>query len=178
MVSQDLIFSSWNELLVILNVFNTLLLLPSYFGISLAGAYTNSTDYKVLTDYKLEDVKKLPIIPCSDSSECPDYSKGCTYDIEIDAGICEMDIFCNKVNVCVALLENFNSATNQNLIIDSFQTPKDKKNKQLPQCNSNSDCFSNKCSEGVCLVDDNDPIYNCVAAELGVHQSHINCALA
>jgi len=89
-----------------------------------------------------------------------------------------MDIFCNRVNGCVALLENFDPAKSSNLIIDSYQTAKDKKNKFFPQCKSDSDCFSNKCSEGTCLVDDNDQIYNCVVAELGVHQSHINCALA
>jgi len=28
------------------------------------------------------------------------------------------------------------------------------------------------------LVDDADPIYNCVVAEFGVHQGHVNCGKA
>ncbi|ORX51865.1 hypothetical protein BCR36DRAFT_411815 [Piromyces finnis] len=149
-------------------------------GLSLVGAssFTNTTDYKVFPEFRLEDVKKLPIISCSDDSQCPDYSRGCTYDYEIDIGVCDMDFFCNKINGCVSILESFDSANSPNLIIDSYQTVKDDKNKNLPKCKSNSDCFTNQCSEGICLVDDSDPIYNCVVAELGVHQSHINCALA
>jgi len=117
-------------------------------------------------------------IPCSQSSDCPEYSKGCVFDIEVDAGVCDIDVYCNKFNGCVALFESFDSNTSNDLIIESYQTVNDKKNDKIPACKSNSDCFSNICKQGVCLVDDDDPIYNCVIAELGVYQSHVNCGKA
>ncbi|ORX81210.1 hypothetical protein BCR32DRAFT_268424 [Anaeromyces robustus] len=161
--------------------FKIIFILPCLFGFSLAGlasSITNTTEYMLLPKYKLEDVKKLPIINCKEDSDCPNYSKGCVFDIEVDLGVCDINVYCNKFNGCVALLSTFDSSKSSNLIIDSFQTEKDTKPKNLPLCKTNENCFSNICSNGVCIVDDADPIYNCIIAEYGVHQSKVTCGKA
>ncbi|KAG4085560.1 hypothetical protein H8356DRAFT_150976 [Neocallimastix lanati (nom. inval.)] len=158
-----------------------LIFLPNLFSFTLAGfasTVSNSTDYIVLSQYKLEDIKKLPITPCKDDSDCPSYSNRCAFDIEIDAGVCDMNVYCNKFNGCVALLNSFDSHKSTSLIIDSFQTPNDEKDPNISKCKSDSDCFTNICKEGVCIVDDSDPIYNCIIAEFGVHQGHVTCGKA
>ncbi|KAL6625438.1 hypothetical protein LY90DRAFT_662934 [Neocallimastix californiae] len=158
-----------------------LILLSCLFSFTYAGfasSVTNTTDYVIFPHYKLEDIKKLPIISCKDDSDCPSYSNRCAFDVEIDAGVCDINAYCNKFNGCVALLSSFDSHKSSSLIIDSFQTPNDQKDVNISKCKSDSDCFTNICKQGVCLVDDSDPVYNCIIAEIGVHQSHVNCGKA
>ncbi|OUM59661.1 hypothetical protein PIROE2DRAFT_63625 [Piromyces sp. E2] len=162
--------------------------------------YHNSTDY-VKTDFNLDQVKNLSINICQNNSDCPDYSWGCYYDHELYIGFCNINMFCNEANGCIALKETYKSSDDlSNMIFQSYPSDKDDDLESYHECendsdcfagtcvnkvcvvdanhkcNSNDDCFSGVCNNGYCIINPDDPIMNCRPVFNDDHKSmHVIC---
>jgi len=123
---------------------------------------------------------------CQTDEDCPEYSWGCYFDQEMLLGVCDINIFCNNENGCVALKKTYKSSNNNsNMIFQSYRNSfglelhydckEDSDcfegnciNKKClaeinHKCTNNEDCFSGICENGICLVNPKDPIKNCRA---------------
>jgi len=112
---------------------------------------------------------------CQSDNDCPYYSIGCQKKANI--GVCIFHIQCNKLNGCVALNQEYedklykksglfanvnNNAYsklgNSTYIFDNILG-------RNQQCISDEECFSKKCSVGMCMPNKKDPIMVCQIVE-------------
>jgi len=75
-------------------------------SIPLEGEYVGFYKY---TNFTLEDIENMELIPCKEDSECPDYSRGCElftlYNGQDDIfyRLCDMTFICHKNDKCLSL---------------------------------------------------------------------------
>jgi len=136
------------------------------------------------TNLKIEDIEKIEV---QESSPCPDTSSSTTpIYIKNNNGnfvACEYQYFCHKNEQCLlfnttsSLYTGFGkNSTNQIHGYYTYNTEKPTE-KLIPlscseiqlndgecgteQCTADSDCFSNKCVNNVCMVNPENPAYVC-----------------
>ncbi|OUM59662.1 hypothetical protein PIROE2DRAFT_14745 [Piromyces sp. E2] len=147
------------------------------------GLY-NSSDY-MKTNFQLNDIKNLTMSICQNDSDCPEYSYRCYYNKDIMIGFCDINVFCNEANGCIALKKSYKYSSDlSNMIFETFRSSNIDTNTFYAcekntdcfsetctnktcivdanhKCHNNEDCFSGVCDNGICITNDDDPIINC-----------------
>ncbi|OUM60970.1 hypothetical protein PIROE2DRAFT_13128 [Piromyces sp. E2] len=143
------------------NICFIVLLLLLYLNVY---AINNNATYETI---KMDDVLQLTVQSCKDDSDCKNYGGTC------DNGKCFYRIYCIDNN-CVSnhgnasyyslghditMVEDIkvNGLILESCTNDSFKN----KNCVTRLCNSNSDCFSNKCINSTCVHDDHSSLIFC-----------------
>jgi len=153
------------------------------------------------TNYTIDDIEKFEV---KESSPCPDTSSSTTPIYLKDIGgkdyvACEYQYFCHKNEQCLlfnttsSLTSGFGkNTTNQ---VHGYYTYNSEKpsEKLIPlscseiqlkdgecgteQCTADSDCYSNKCINNVCMVNNDNPAYICKTTKDG-DKLKVKCLLA
>lgn len=116
---------------------------------------------------KKNDVLKIDILKYKNEEDCPDFSNGydninkhCTFRF-----FCRQDD-CSSVdnNGYVQFTNNEGKIEklNTNICITGNESESPFCFDDKPTCNSNSDCFTNNCSNSTCIINNNAPIIECL----------------
>ncbi|OUM65040.1 hypothetical protein PIROE2DRAFT_60273 [Piromyces sp. E2] len=159
--------------------------------LSLYHKVYGSTTKFLNTNYSLDTVKNAEIVKCSGDSACPHYSAGChVMDMDIHSntygsGYCNLAFICRPDKNCVVELKEdllFSDNTHNYLSTQTY-TLKEGFSKieddlfvsscsvddinqysvstESNSCNTDTNCYSGKCQNGICISDSNNPTYHC-----------------
>ncbi|ORX78485.1 hypothetical protein BCR32DRAFT_270053 [Anaeromyces robustus] len=137
--------------------------------------------YYLETNYTITDVENIKVktnyvCPDDSSSESPSYLTTKTGE---EFTVCKYNYYCHKNSYCIKSLSQYSLAKDYiNNFYGSYIINKENPTKKMiilscnkktfknkicttDSCDSNSDCFSDNCVDGVCMINPDDPVYVC-----------------
>ncbi|ORX63833.1 hypothetical protein BCR32DRAFT_287510 [Anaeromyces robustus] len=136
------------------------------------------------TNYTIDEIEQFEVKNTLDCQDFSSYSH--IYELQNKQGeifkACEYQYFCHKNSNCIKVLSpqnissystsnknsnfgeylfNVDDTTEEKILISCSEKRFKKTLCETEICNSDSDCFSNKCVEGTCMINEDDPAYIC-----------------